>query len=190
MKNIFDIIQSEQTPKVPEIGNIKEFIKENNEIINDFKEYAEIKSNAIGLAANQCRLNFESRFMLRLAAIKNSKSHERPCIIAIDPKITRKYGMTRTKIEGCLTWVGKLIIAERNHFIDIEYYNTEGKLIKETHNGFQAQVWQHEINHLNGIEEKVIMRNEVPPVTSEGIGRNDICPCGSGKKFKKCCVEL
>lgn len=21
------------------------------------------------------------------------------------------------------------------------------------------------------------------------IGRNDPCPCGSGKKFKKCCIE-
>ena len=25
------------------------------------------------------------------------------------------------------------------------------------------------------------------PVTSDKIGRNDPCPCGSGKKFKKCC---
>jgi len=26
------------------------------------------------------------------------------------------------------------------------------------------------------------------PIRSEGkIGRNDPCPCGSGKKFKKCC---
>jgi len=188
--NIFDIIASEQTPKVPEIGNIKEFIKENKEVINDFKEYAEIKSNAIGLAANQCRLNFESRFMLRLAAIKNSKSHERPCIIAIDPKIIRKYGMVRTKIEGCLTWQNRAIIAERNHFIDIEFYDTEGQLIKETHSGFQAQVWQHEVNHLNGIEEIVILQNEIPGPVSEDIGRNDMCPCGSGKKFKKCCVEL
>jgi uncharacterized protein YecA (UPF0149 family) len=24
------------------------------------------------------------------------------------------------------------------------------------------------------------------PVAVEKIGRNDICPCGSGKKFKKC----
>jgi uncharacterized protein YecA (UPF0149 family) len=23
-----------------------------------------------------------------------------------------------------------------------------------------------------------------------GIGRNDPCPCGSGKKFKKCCLSL
>ena len=22
------------------------------------------------------------------------------------------------------------------------------------------------------------------------VGRNDPCPCGSGKKFKKCCMEL
>ena len=22
------------------------------------------------------------------------------------------------------------------------------------------------------------------------VGRNDLCPCGSGKKFKKCCLEL
>lgn len=25
------------------------------------------------------------------------------------------------------------------------------------------------------------------PVTHEKIGRNDLCPCGSGKKYKKCC---
>lgn len=25
------------------------------------------------------------------------------------------------------------------------------------------------------------------PVTSNKVGRNDPCPCGSGKKFKKCC---
>lgn len=24
----------------------------------------------------------------------------------------------------------------------------------------------------------------------KGIGRNDPCPCGSGKKYKKCCMEL
>ena len=25
------------------------------------------------------------------------------------------------------------------------------------------------------------------PVQAVGAGRNDPCPCGSGKKFKKCC---
>ena len=26
-----------------------------------------------------------------------------------------------------------------------------------------------------------------PAKTAEVVGRNDPCPCGSGKKFKKCC---
>ncbi len=28
------------------------------------------------------------------------------------------------------------------------------------------------------------------PVTSKKIGRNDPCPCGSGKKYKRCCGQL
>lgn len=26
-----------------------------------------------------------------------------------------------------------------------------------------------------------------PVVKEDKIGRNDLCPCGSGKKYKKCC---
>jgi SWIM/SEC-C metal-binding protein len=29
--------------------------------------------------------------------------------------------------------------------------------------------------------------NPPQPLIAEKIGRNDPCPCGSGKKFKKCC---
>lgn len=29
----------------------------------------------------------------------------------------------------------------------------------------------------------------VPTIASPKVGRNDLCPCGSGKKFKKCCEE-
>lgn len=28
---------------------------------------------------------------------------------------------------------------------------------------------------------------EMQPATSANVGRNDPCPCGSGKKYKKCC---
>ena len=29
-----------------------------------------------------------------------------------------------------------------------------------------------------------------PIVTENKIGRNDPCPCGSGKKYKKCCNKI
>ena len=31
------------------------------------------------------------------------------------------------------------------------------------------------------------MKTEPAATTQQKFGRNDLCPCGSGKKFKKCC---
>jgi uncharacterized protein YchJ len=28
-----------------------------------------------------------------------------------------------------------------------------------------------------------------PKVDYTGVGRNDDCPCGSGRKFKNCCID-
>jgi preprotein translocase subunit SecA len=38
-------------------------------------------------------------------------------------------------------------------------------------------------------EEKLVKETEkVKPIEAKGQpGRNDPCPCGSGKKYKKCC---
>jgi uncharacterized protein len=34
-------------------------------------------------------------------------------------------------------------------------------------------------------------RQAAPPFVREGkkVGRNDPCPCGSGKKYKRCCLH-
>lgn len=37
------------------------------------------------------------------------------------------------------------------------------------------------------VYESGIIAPKAAPVTSTKVGRNDPCPCGSGKKFKKCC---
>ena len=29
----------------------------------------------------------------------------------------------------------------------------------------------------------------LPPRPTEKVGRNDPCPCGSGRKYKKCCLD-
>jgi len=29
----------------------------------------------------------------------------------------------------------------------------------------------------------------LPKISDQKIGRNDHCPCGSGKKYKKCCIS-
>ena len=35
--------------------------------------------------------------------------------------------------------------------------------------------------------EKDVVRTKVKDAKGKKVGRNDPCPCGSGKKFKKCC---
>jgi uncharacterized protein len=44
----------------------------------------------------------------------------------------------------------------------------------------------------NGISPEVLRRNLHSKLIDrwKGIGRNDLCPCGSGKKAKNCCWEL
>ena len=34
---------------------------------------------------------------------------------------------------------------------------------------------------------EALYEREVAKTLQEKVGRNDPCPCGSGKKFKKCC---
>jgi uncharacterized protein YecA (UPF0149 family) len=40
---------------------------------------------------------------------------------------------------------------------------------------------EHEHEHDHGPRPEPVRRAEPK------VGRNDLCPCGSGRKFKKCC---
>ncbi|MFA5098711.1 MAG: preprotein translocase subunit SecA [Candidatus Paceibacterota bacterium] len=45
---------------------------------------------------------------------------------------------------------------------------------------------QQEVVNQQQMTEKVI-NHQSPAASSDKVGRNDPCPCGSGKKYKKCC---
>jgi peptide deformylase len=185
----FDVIIDEQTPNTPAIEDVSKFIETHKEQIEAFKKYAISRTDGIGLAANQCSLDGE-RFNLRMVAIKTDTKNDESCRIAIDPKITKYYGIKLLKFEGCLTWKGQpgmTVVADRYHDVDVEFYTPDGEFHKETHKGFQAQVWQHECNHINGVEENIKLISELPRIKE--LGRNDRCPCDSGKKLKQCCID-
>jgi peptide deformylase len=185
----FDVIIDEQTPITPEIKDVSKFIEKHKEEIEAFKEYAILRNDGIGLAANQCSLDGK-RFDMRMFAIKTDTKNDENCRIAIDPKITKYHGIKLIRYEGCLTWKGvpnMTVKAERNYYVDVEFYTPDGEYHKETHSGFQAQVWQHELNHINGVEEEIVILMNEP--AAQKFGRNDACPCGSGKKLKKCCIN-
>jgi len=192
MEYKFEIIPNEQTPAVEEIDlqleeEAKEYIENHREELDAFLAFAETQHRAVGLAANQCTLNGE-RFMLRVFALRNLLDHTWSLII--DPMIMGSFGIKEVKAEGCLTWKGQKILAERYRGVDVDYFDMEGnRHQEELHKGFEGQIWQHEINHLNGVPETVVDASTPDPKPID-VGRNDLCPCGSEKKYKKCCLLL
>ena len=173
----FEVILHKQTPKVKTEVNIES--QDDLQLVSDFCDYAAMQRNCAGLAANQ--VSSEGRLSKRFFAMKRGRG----MVAIINPVIIGLSDHKAVMHEGCLTWPGKRIIAERHHIIDVRYHtldredkhkNLVGKWItvgmSEILTGYEAQVFQHEINHLNGVEEKF---------GYEGVrvGRNEPCPCGS-----------
>lgn len=55
-----------------------------------------------------------------------------------------------------------------------------------------AFISEEEMKAMNKFQRECLIPMEVPPTMKQmsrkppKVGRNDPCPCGSGKKFKKC----
>lgn len=86
--------------------------------------------------------------------------------------------------EGCLSFPGRFEKTFRYN----EIYVVENAV--EPHSfictGLVAVVAQHELDHLVG---KLLPDFAIPVIKSSAkkIKPNELCPCGSNKKYKKCC---
>lgn len=77
---------------------------------------------------------------------------------------------------------------------EVKQYRLEQKLKREAE---ENERLQREIRRLESEKQELIEKKrrleedqyEDDDVPSRHIGRNDPCPCGSGKKFKKCCIR-
>lgn len=171
---IIEVIPNEQTPIIPIQENFQGYVS-NLEKSQAFLEYAKTRYDAVGLAANQVSIDGE-RFMVRMFALKDISTKEWRLII--NPTITEYYGIKDIKHEGCLTWRSATVVAERSRFIKVTYYDITGrKIVDEIHKGFEGQIWQHEINHLNGVTEEINYLQDLEPRPID-VGRNEQCPCG------------
>jgi peptide deformylase len=148
----FKIIANQQTPKIESLTTENNIYKNRDyKLLTKFLSFARRQHNCVGLAANQVSCDGE-RIMKPFFAIKDDRWWD----IIIQPEILKYHGEKEEKIEGCLTWLGKKIVVKRYPEIDVEYYNLKGEFISKKIFGLAAQIWQHEYNHLMGIEEKFL----------------------------------
>jgi len=145
---MFDIILNEQTPKVEDEVVLND---ENVTKLKYFFNYSTNLHSAAGLAANQTSLNGE-RFQIRAFMMRLGKLP----ILCVNPKIEKTFGWKLKKDEGCLTWPGRRISADRHMSISVSYFDINGKQYNKMLRGLPSQIFQHELNHIDGVEEKVI----------------------------------
>lgn len=177
-----DAILNQQTPPAVKITEITKEIVETCLNLKKFAHWNKYLSLA-GLAANQCSIRGE-RCLLNVCFVNIDTKNflHKDWVVAINPEIVAKHAPTYTATEGCLTWPGKQIRAVRYTGVVVHFKNLEGIDCERVATDFEAQVWQHEINHLNGLAEDVR-----DPAALAKCKPNDPCVCNSGKKFKRCC---
>ena len=173
-------------------------VEEGEKIATELFEILNKRKDGIGLAANQVGIDAS-------VAVVNVREP----IVLINPEIVSR----ETEIpyyEGCLSYPGKGVNTKRYETVEVKSDNVEGTMVfSGVDTGEKAKgTWednqkkqnrelrtleavcvQHEIDHLNGM--RILDRAQELTIrrTERKIGRNEKCPCGSGKKYKKCCIK-
>jgi len=81
----------------------------------------------------------------------NGKPPEKKLFTLINPEITRSSLETEVASEGCLSIPGLVGDVDRSLTVTVKALNRRGQPVKIKANGWLARIFQHEIDHLNGV---------------------------------------
>ena len=98
-----------------------------------------------GLSANQIGMDIRAFAMIRDIEYND-------VIVCFNPRIISRSDDCVWCEEGCLSFPDQFINVHRPDKIVVKYEDEDGKDHKITLNGFAARVFQHEFDHLNGID--------------------------------------
>ncbi len=109
------------------------------DLVSDLAETM-LANNGVGLSANQCGLPYRVFVMLGQELI--------PCF---NPRIVDMSQETIILEEGCLSYPDMFVKVKRPRRIKVRYAEPNGNVVTQTFDGMTARVFQHELDHLNGI---------------------------------------
>lgn len=88
------------------------------------------------------------------------------------------YATQRKYLSKCNAWLGIGSYSESSNLIDFIFYKDE---LWELNEKFEIQ-YKEELTRMK--------KTPFTPINgTKKIGRNDLCPCRSGKKYKRCCIN-
>ncbi len=157
-----------------EVGNLVSLLESELERAN------RLGRGGIGLAAPQIGI------AKKIAIVRLDKARNISFDL-VNCKISEAYDPCMFRDEGCLSFPGK--VENTTRFQEIYVTNN----LVYPHNfiatGLTSVVCQHEIDHLSGT--LFMDRSVSTPILlkKNKVGPNDLCGCGSNKKYKKCCLR-
>jgi len=99
------------------------------------------ETGGVGLAMPQVGINERAFIMM------NGKK----LITCVNPVITKKSHSVVMIEEGCLSVPGYGVKIPRSQSIEVRYFDENRKFRRETLAGLEAIIFQHELDHLNGV---------------------------------------
>ena len=101
--------------------------------------------NGVGLSANQ--IGIDERAFVMMRDVENNE-----ILVSFNPKIIKSYTDEVEFEEGCLSYPDVFLNISRPDKIVIKYEDVDKKEHKMKLQGFASRVFQHELDHLDGID--------------------------------------
>jgi peptide deformylase len=108
-------------------------------------------SGGVGIAAPQV---YESTRVIVVASRPNARYPEAPSmapVVLVNPELVWSSDAVEEGWEGCLSIPGLRGLVPRAAKVGVRYLDLAGAAVEVEFEGFAARIFQHELDHLNGL---------------------------------------
>jgi len=127
---------------------VKEIDQDLQNLIDDMIETMR-EAPGVGLAAPQ--IGVSKRVIVIEFGDEEDETIPKQLYVLINPEITSVSNKTIDGIEGCLSVPGVVGEVERAQVVTVQGQSRTGKKVKIRAQGWLARIFQHEIDHINGV---------------------------------------
>lgn len=120
------------------------------QLITDLKTTVSA-AKGVGIAAPQVGVSLRLFLMCSAPSERYPDAPLLPLTVVINPEILKTSVQQELGWEGCLSVKGKRALVPRYSSIDVSYIDETGVKHQQTLTGFIARIFQHELDHLDGI---------------------------------------
>jgi peptide deformylase len=118
------------------------------------------EAKGVGIAAPQVGESLRLFLMCSAPSERYPDAPLLPISVIINPEIHNTSEQQALGWEGCLSVKGKRALVARYTSIDVSYLDEAGTKYHKTLTGFLARIFQHELDHLDGITFIERLNNE------------------------------